>query len=274
MSSFTAACLTLCSGRDPRKNRDVTVRLARDAIAQGADYIQTPEMTSLVERDREQFKSIVGSQDQDLTLTALRQLARDSQVIIHLGSIAIRHKNTYLNRSFLINRQGEIAAFYDKIHLFDVALSHHETYRESDTYGAGSEAVIAKTPVGVFGMSICYDLRFPALYRCLAEAGASILTAPSCFTKPTGEAHWHVLQRARAIETGSFIVSAAQSGLHEDGRETYGHSLIIDPWGRVLAESGIAQGVIMATIDTDLVAQTRQRIPALENARPFKLSVF
>jgi predicted amidohydrolase len=166
-----------------------------------------------------------------------------------------------------------VVASYDKVHLFDVDLPNGESWRESATYAGGDRAVLAQTPWGLLGLTICYDVRFAALYRALAEAGAAFLTAPACFTRQTGEAHWHVLHRARAIETGSFMISAAQGGVHEDGRETYGHSLIVDPWGRVLAEAGTEPGVILAEIDTALVADARGRIPTLKNARPFKVEL-
>ena len=270
---FVAACVSMRSGRDPLKNRDDAVALVREAAAQGARYVQTPEMTSLVERSRAALFEKVGPEERDPTLAALREVAREKGVLVHIGSLAVRAGEKIANRAFLIGGDGAVVAFYDKIHLFDVDLPNSESWRESATYAGGDRAVLAETPWGFIGLTICYDVRFPALYRSLAEAGASFLSAPACFTQQTGAAHWHVLHRARAIETGSFMISAAQAGLHEDGRETHGHSLIVDPWGRVLAEGGTEPGVFLAEIDTALVAEVRGRIPTLKNARPFKVEV-
>ncbi|GJE57098.1 MULTISPECIES: carbon-nitrogen hydrolase family protein [Methylobacterium] len=269
-SRFIAACVQMRSGRDPLANRDAAVAAIREAAGRGADYIQTPEMTSLVERDRTRLFDTVGPQESDPTLAGLREAARDNHVFVHVGSLAIRTGDKIANRAFLIDAGGEICAAYDKVHLYDVDLPDGESWRESATYTGGDCAVVASLPWAEIGIAICYDIRFPALYRALAEAGATVLTAPACFTRQTGEAHWHLLQRARAVETGSFMVSAAQGGRHEDGRETYGHSLIVDPWGRVLAEAeNDAPGVILAEIDLAQVADVRARIPALRNARPF-----
>jgi predicted amidohydrolase len=270
---FTAACVQMRSGRDVLKNRDDAVALVREAAAQGAHFAQTPEMTSLVCRDRAELFDKVGPQGQDPVLAALQEVARDKGIHVHIGSIAVKEGDKVANRAFLIDTDGEIVASYDKIHLYDVDLPNGESWRESATYTGGSFAVAAPLPWGLLGMTICYDVRFAALYKALAENGASFLSAPAAFTKQTGEAHWHVLHRARAIETGSFMISAAQGGLHEDGRETFGHSIIIDPWGRVLAEAGTEPGVILAEIDTALVTEVRGRIPTLKNARPFKVEV-
>jgi predicted amidohydrolase len=270
---FIAACVQMRSGRDPLANRDAAVALVREAAGQGADYVQTPEMTSLVERSREALFQKIAAEDRDPTLAGLREVARESRVFVHAGSLAIKAGDKVANRAFVIDPQGEILASYDKIHLFDVDLPNGESWRESRTYAGGDRAVLAQTPWGYLGVTICYDVRFPALYRSLAEAGASFLTAPACFTRQTGEAHWHVLHRARAIETGAFLISAAQGGKHEDGRETYGHSLIVDPWGRVLAEGGTEPGVILAEVDLALVADARQRIPSLQHGRPFRVDV-
>jgi deaminated glutathione amidase len=268
---FTAACVQMRSGRDPLRNRDAAVALVREAAAQGADFVQTPEMTSLVERERPALFDKVGPEERDPTLLALREVARERGVLVHLGSIAVTDGDRIANRAFLIGRDGGIAASYDKIHLYDVDLPNGESWRESATYTGGERAVLAETPWGWLGMTICYDVRFAALYKALAENGASFLSAPAAFTKQTGEAHWHVLHRARAIETGSFMISAAQGGRHEDGRETFGHSLIVDPWGRILAEGGTEPGVILAEIDVGLVTEARGRIPTLKNARPFRV---
>jgi predicted amidohydrolase len=228
-------------------------------------------MTSLVERERAALFDKVGPEERDPTLLALREVAREQGVMVHLGSVAVKDGDKIANRAFLIRQDGEIVASYDKIHLYDVDLPNGESWRESATYTGGERAVLAETPWGWLGMTICYDVRFAALYKALAENGASFLSAPAAFTKQTGEAHWHVLHRARAIETGSFMISAAQGGLHEDGRETFGHSLIVDPWGRILAEAGTEPGVILAEIDVSLVAEARGRIPTLKNARGFRV---
>ena len=267
---FTAACVQMRSGRDPLANRDAAVALVRQAAEAGAHYVQTPEMTSLVERSKASLFEKVTGQDDDPTLAALREVARERGIVIQVGSLAIRNGDKVANRAFLIDAQGAITASYDKLHLYDVDLPNGERWRESATYTGGACAVVAETPWAPIGLAICYDIRFPALYRALAETGATILTAPACFTQQTGEAHWHVLQRARAIETGSFMISAAQGGHHEDGRDTYGHSLIVDPWGQVLADAGGAEpGVILAEIDLGRVTDARARIPALQHARPF-----
>jgi predicted amidohydrolase len=272
-SRFIAACAQMRSGREPLKNRDAAVALVREAAERGAQFAQTPEMTSLVERGRALLFEKVGPQERDPTLAALREVARERGIVVQIGSIPVSDGDKIANRGFLIDGSGEIVDSYDKIHLFDVNLPNGETWRESATYAGGERAVLAETPWGLLGITICYDVRFPALYRALAENGASFLSAPACFTRQTGEAHWSVLQRARAIETGSFMISAAQGGLHEDGRETYGHSLIVDPWGRVLAEAGTEPGLIFAEIDPALVAEARARIPALAHARPFEIAL-
>jgi predicted amidohydrolase len=272
--TFVAACAGMRSGRDPLANRDRAVALVREAAERGADYVQTPEMTSLVDRGRASLFEKVGPEEADPTLAGLRDVARELGVVVHIGSIAVKAGDKIANRAFLIDADGDIAARYDKVHLFDVDLPNGESWRESATYSGGDKAVVADlAPLGTFGLTICYDVRFPALYRTLAEAGAEILSAPACFTRQTGEAHWHVLHRARAIETGSFMISAAQGGTHEDGRDTFGHSLIVDPWGRVLADGGTEPGVVLAQIDLSLVADARGRIPALKNARPFDVEV-
>ena len=266
---FIAACVQMRSGRDPLANRDAAAALVREAARQGAQYVQTPEMTSLVERSRPALFDKVGPQEGDPTLAALRDVARERRIVVHVGSLPVRVGDKVANRAFVIGGDGDLVASYDKIHLFDVDLPNGESWRESATYTGGDRAVLAATPWGLLGVTICYDVRFPALYRALAENGAAFLSAPACFTRQTGQAHWHVLHRARAIETGAFMISAAQGGLHEDGRETFGHSLIVDPWGRVLAEAGTEPGVILAEIDVGEVADARTRIPALRHARPF-----
>lgn len=269
---FVAACVQMRSGRDVSANRDAAVAGIREAASRGAQYVQTPEMTSLVERDRASLFDKIVTDDRDVTLAAVREAARETGTVVQIGSLAVRNGDKVANRAFLIDAEGEIVASYDKLHLFDVDLPSGERWRESSTYEGGSCAVLAETALAAFGLAICYDIRFPALYRALAEAGAQVLGAPACFTKQTGEAHWHVLHRARAIETGSFMISAAQGGHHEDGRDTYGHSLIVDPWGRVLADAGGPEpGIILAEIDLSLVDDARARIPALRHARPFRV---
>ena len=270
---FVAACVQMRTGRDPSRNRDDAVAMVREAADRGAHFVQTPEMTGLLERDRASFRDKITTQEDDPVLAALRDVARERGVWIHIGSLAVKAGDKAANRAFLIDASGDIVASYDKIHLFDVDLANGERWRESNAYAGGDRAVLVQTPWGLLGVTICYDLRFPQLYRALAEAGAGVLTIPSCFTRQTGEAHWHVLQRARAVENGAFVIAAAQGGRHEDGRETYGHSLIVDPWGRVLAEGGPEPGVILAEIDLALVADARQRIPSLQHGRPFRVDV-
>lgn len=267
-SPFLAACVQMCATRDPARNRDEALRLIREAADAGAIYVQTPEMTSLVERDRASLFAKVGPEESDPMLAAARALARARGLVIHLGSLPIRVGDRIANRAFVIGTDGGILGRYDKIHLFDVDLPNGESWRESATYTGGTDAPLVVLPWAVLAPTICYDLRFPYLYRALAEAGATILTAPACFTKQTGEAHWQVLQRARAIETGSFMISAAQAGTHEDGRETWGHSIIVDPWGRVLAEAQREVGILVARIDPAEVAAARGRIPTLRHTRP------
>jgi predicted amidohydrolase len=260
------------SGLDPAANLAAALDLIEQAKQAGADYVLTPEMTNILAARREQLFAKIVSEEQDVTLVTLRELARKLAIYIHIGSLAIKASpEKAANRSFLIDRRGEVIARYDKIHMFDVDLANGESYRESNTYRPGELAMLADLPWGRLGLTVCYDLRFPALYRALAEAGASFLAIPSAFTRQTGEAHWHVLQRARAIENGCFVFAAAQSGKHENGRETYGHSLIVDPWGRILAEGGTEPGVFMGQIDVSEVAAARSRIPSLHHGRRFEL---
>jgi deaminated glutathione amidase len=271
-STFKVGLIAMRSGLDPQANLDAVLAAINQAKHAGADYVQTPEMTNVLESKRDRLLANIVSDDNDPTLATLREVARKLSIYIHIGSLAIKasHEKA-VNRSFLIDRRGDIAARYDKIHMFDVDLAGGESYRESNTYRAGELAVVADLPWGRLGMTVCYDLRFPALYRALAEAGASFFAIPSAFTKQTGEAHWHVLLRARAIENGCFVLAAAQGGKHESGRETFGHSLIIDPWGRILAEGGTEPGVVMAEIDPAEVAAARARIPSLNHGRRFEL---
>jgi predicted amidohydrolase len=243
-----------------------------EAKRAGADYVLTPEMTNIMEIKRDRLFAKIEPDESDATLATLREVARKLSIYIHIGSLAIKASpEKAVNRSFLIDRKGDIAARYDKIHMFDVDLPGGESYRESNNYRAGDLAVIADLPWGRLGLTVCYDLRFPALYRALAEAGASFLAIPSAFTRQTGEAHWHVLIRARAIENGCFVFAAAQGGMHETGRATFGHSLVVDPWGRILAEGGTEPAVLIAEIDPAEVAAARGRIPSLHHGRRFEL---
>lgn len=265
---FRAACVQLCTGRDVVANIASATALIREAAACGASYVQTPEQTSLMELRGAFLLEAVYGQDDDPALIRFRDLARELKIHLHVGSLAIRISGTHVaNRAFVIAADGTIAASYDKIHLFDVDLDHGERYRESEHYRAGDKAVTVDLPWCRLGLSICYDLRFAYLYRALAQAGASVLSVPSAFTRQTGEAHWHVLQRARAIETGCFVISAAQGGCHENGRETYGHSLIVSPWGEIIAEAGDQPGVILADIDLSEVDAARRRVPSLRHDR-------
>ena len=271
-STFKVGLIQMRSGLDPQANLAAALASIEEAKSGGADYVQTPEMTNILALKREQLFANIVADEQDPTLATLREVARKLGIYIHIGSLAIKASpGKAVNRSFLIDRKGDVSARYDKIHMFDVDLAGGESYRESNNYRSGELAVVADLPWGRLGMTVCYDLRFPALYRALAEAGASFLAIPSAFTKQTGEAHWHVLQRARAIETGCFVFAAAQGGKHENGRETYGHSLIVDPWGRIIAEGGMEPGVVLAEIDPAEVAAARARIPSLNHGRRFEL---
>jgi predicted amidohydrolase len=225
-----------------------------------------------MELDRKTLFANIVEEAHDPALAALQELAREQQVHIHVGSLAVKvTSDKAANRAFLIDPSGEIVARYDKIHLFDVDLPNGESYRESNTFRPGDIAVVARLPWCRLGLSICYDLRFPSLYRALAEASAEVLAVPAAFTRTTGEAHWHVLLRARAIETGCYVLAAAQGGQHENGRETFGHSIAIDPWGRIVAEAGIEPGVLMVDVDLGQVAAARGRIPALDHGRRFEV---
>jgi predicted amidohydrolase len=272
-ATFKAAMIQMRSGVSPAANLDAAVRLIGQAKAAGADYVLTPEVTNIMEAKRERLFAAIVDEEADTTLAAMRELAAKLGLYIHLGSLAIKlAPEKAANRSFLIDPRGEIVVRYDKIHMFDVDLGNGETYRESRNYRPGDRAVMADLPWGRLGLTVCYDLRFPALYRALAEAGSTMLTIPSAFTQKTGEAHWHVLVRARAIETGCFVFAAAQGGRHENGRDTYGHSLIVDPWGRVLAEGGVEPDVVIADIDLAQVAAARASVPSLQNGRRFEMS--
>jgi predicted amidohydrolase len=272
-ATFKAALIQMRSGVTPAANVDAAAQMIGEAKSAGADYVQTPEMTNIMDGQRERFFATIQEEDADTSLAAFRDLARKHRIFVHVGSLAIKlAPEKAANRGFLINPKGDIAARYDKIHMFDVDLAGGESYRESRNYRPGEIAINADLPWGRLGVTICYDLRFPALYRALAEAGATMLAIPSAFTKQTGEAHWHVLMRARAIENGCFVLAAAQAGKHENGRETFGHSIIVDPWGRVLAEGGSEPGVVMAEIDPALVTEARSRMPSLQHGRRFEMA--
>ena len=263
-----AAILQMQSGIDPAANARSIVSAIEEARAGGAELLFTPEMSNLLDRDRGRSEAQLRDQADDETLAAVRKAAAAAGLWVHLGSLALRGEDGMRrNRGFLIDAAGAIRARYDKIHLFDVDLATGESWRESAVYARGEQAVAAETPWGRLGLSICYDIRFPDLYRALTDAGASILAIPAAFTVPTGQAHWHVLLRARAIEAGVFVVAAAQAGRHEDGRETFGHSLAVGPWGDVLLDMGEAPGLGFVDLDLGQVAEVRARVPALSHRR-------
>ena len=258
------------TGIDPQANAVSLVEAIGKAADGGAEILFTPEMSGLLDRDTERARRNLRSEDEDIVLAACRGAAKERDIWLHLGSLAVLVENGKVaNRGFIIDREGQIRARYDKIHLFDVDLPTGESWRESATYSAGNDvAVVNGTPVGKLGMTICYDLRFPALFARIAEADADVIAVPAAFTVPTGRAHWHILLRARAIEAGLFVVAAAQVGRHEDGRQTYGHSLVVDPWGEVLLDMGQEQGVGFADVDLAQISDVRSRIPALNHRRP------
>jgi predicted amidohydrolase len=273
--TFRAALVQLRSGREIAPNLAIAEELIRSAAAKGAQFVQTPENTALMELSTERLFAQIRPEAETEALPLFSRLARELGVWLHIGSLAIRVGETKAaNRAFLFAPSGEIVARYDKIHMFDVDLPSGESYRESKNYRPGEHAVTAALPWGVLGITTCYDLRFPEQYKALALAGADFLAVPAAFTKQTGEAHWHVLLRARAIETGCYVFAAAQGGMHENGRATYGHSVIISPWGDVLAEAGDDPGVITAEIDPAQVGTARARIPALTHVRPISVCHF
>jgi deaminated glutathione amidase len=271
-ATFKAAMIQMRSGMTASANIDAAARLIGEAKDAGADYVLTPEMTNIMEVKRERLFAAIADEEHDASLATLRDLARKLGITIHVGSLAIKlSPDRAANRSFLIDAKGDIVARYDKIHMFDVDLANGESYRESNSYRPGDSAVLCDLPWGRLGLTVCYDLRFPALYRALAEDCATMLAIPSAFTKQTGEAHWHVLMRARAIENGCYVFAAAQGGKHENGRETFGHSLVVDPWGRIVAEGGTEPGLVMAEVDPGEVAAARARVPSLQHGRRFEL---
>ncbi len=278
---FRAALVQMCSGRDVTRNLEDATSLIRQAASGGAHYVQTPEVTTLMELDRDKLLVAARKEEGNPAIAHFRSLARELKIWLHIGSMpvllpAVENNGEAVtklaNRSYLISPEGRVTARYDKIHMFDVELANGETYAESANYEPGRDAVIADTPWGGLGMTICYDLRFPHLHRTLAKSGAAFIAIPAAFTRPTGIAHWHTLIRARAIETQCFVFAAAQGGTHEHGRQTFGHSLIVSPWGEILAEAAVEPTVIFADIDVEQVAQVRARIPALKHDRPFSIS--
>lgn len=270
MSPVPIAIFQAQSGIDPAVNAQRLAEAVREAAAGGAAMLFTPEMSGMLDRDRERALGKASCENDDQVLLEVRTAAREAGIWVHLGSLALKGEGGKLiNRGFVVDDRGEVRARYDKIHLFDVDLPTGESWRESAMYQPGREAVVVDgTPVGRLGLTICYDLRFPELFQRLSDAGAEVIAVPAAFTVPTGRAHWQVLMRARAIEAELFIVAAAQAGRHEDGRETYGHSLVVDPWGEVLLEMGGEPGLGFAEIDLARIADVRARIPVHQHRRP------
>jgi predicted amidohydrolase len=271
MTALQVACIQLCSSDDVAANVEAASALIRRAKKDGAGFIATPEMTSLMDIRQGALRAKTHAEADDQALAAFRALASELSLWLLIGSLPIRvGPDTCANRSFFISPTGAVAARYDKIHMFDVEVGDGQSYRESKKFASGDKAVLADLPEARLGLSICYDVRFPHLYRALAKAGAEIFLVPSAFTRVTGEAHWHILLRARAIENGAFVMAPAQGGRHVDGRETFGHSLIIGPWGEILAEGATEPAIVSATLDLSAVKDARRRIPALEHDRSFK----
>lgn len=270
------AILQLNVSDDPKDNLGKTLALLDDAVSAGAEFVLTPEVTNCVSTSRSHQQDVLMHEDEDITLAALRKAAEDAGIWLLIGSLGLKTGDPdgrFANRSFLIDPQGGIAARYDKIHMFDVQINESETYRESAGYRPGTQAVVADTAFGKIGMSVCYDVRFPLLYNALADAGAQIITVPAAFSPVTGAAHWHALLRARAIETGCFVIAPAQTGTHASAahktRDCYGHSLVVSPWGEVLLDAGDTPGVYTFALDMDDVAKARGKVPSLANARIF-----
>lgn len=260
------------AGDDPAANTDALVKLVNEAADGGAQFVLTPEVSNIISSSRSHQEQVLSLEAEDQTLRNMQALAKARGIWLLLGSLALKSgaaDGRFLNRSFLISPDGEIKARYDKIHMFDVALGGGESYRESAQFQPGNRAVLEDTEIGKIGLTICYDLRFPHLHRTLAQAGAQIITVPAAFTVPTGKAHWHTLLRARAIETGCFILAPAQVGQHSAKRRTYGHALVVSPWGEVLSDAGTVEGVTFTELDLKLVAEARAKIPALTHDREF-----
>lgn len=269
---FRAACIQVNAGTDMDANIAEAVRLTRQARAEGAHMVFMPENVTMMEWGRANIVGKARSEADHPGLAAFRALAEDLGIWLHCGTLSILLPNGMIaNRTYVVSPDGAIAARYDKIHMFDVDLGNGESYRESATFQPGQQAVTVDLPWGRLGLSVCYDIRFPHLYRALAKAGAAFLTIPAAFTRVTGQAHWHVLQRARAIETGCYVLSPAQTGTHANNRQTFGHAVIIDPWGEVLADAGEEPGFILADIDPAKVAEVRGKVPSLSHDRPFGL---
>ena len=271
-----AALFQMTSGIDPAANAAAIVEMIARAKGEGADMLFTPEMAGYLDRDRTRAAATLRCQADDGVLAAVRDAAAREGLWVHIGSLPLKDERAdgrWANRSFLIDDTGAIRATYDKIHLFDVDLATGESWRESSVYGPGEQVVAADTPWGRMGFSICYDMRFPDLYRALTNAGATILLAPAAFTVPTGQAHWHILLRARAIEAGCFMIATAQVGDHADGRTTYGHSLVVDPWGDVLLDMGETSGLALVDLDLSRIEAMRGRVPAIANRRPIPAQV-
>lgn len=265
-----AAVLQMTSGIDPAANAAAIVDAVARAKEEGADMLFTPEMAGYLDRDRARARETLRREADDPVLAAVRDAAARHGLWVHLGSLPVKGERTderWSNRSFMIDGSGGIRARYDKIHLFDVELATGESWRESAVYGPGEQVVAVDTPWARMGLSVCYDMRFPDLYRALTDAGATVLLIPAAFTVPTGQAHWHILLRARAIEGACFVIAAAQTGQHVDGRETYGHSLIADPWGEVVLDMDTQAGLALADIDLSRIEEVRGRVPAIANRR-------
>ena len=268
--AFTVACVQMTSARDIQPNIETIDPLVRQARERGADLVLLPENASMLEPDNALLRQKACAENDHPALAAFRALAAETGVWLLIGSLAIRaDRERVANRCFLVDPAGEIVARYDKIHLFDVDLGAGESYRESEYVRPGDRAVVVPLPWGNLGLSICYDIRFPQLYRSLAKRGADFIAVPAAFTRTTGEVHWHVLLRARAIETGCYVLAPAQCGEHAEGRETFGHSLVVDPWGAVVADGGTATGLVLADIAPSRVREARSKIPALSHDRPF-----
>lgn len=261
------ALLQMTSRIDPARNGETLCAAIAESASGGATMLFTPEMSGLIDANRDRARPHVVSEDHSAVLAKVQAAAKVAGIWVHLGSLAVDLGDRWANRAFLIDSDGEIRTRYDKMHLFDVDLPTGESWRESNAYAPGTETVVAQTPAGALGLSICYDIRFPALFQELSRAGAQLLAVPAAFTVPTGEAHWHVLLRARAIENACWVVAAAQCGTHEDGRKTYGHSLVIDPWGRVVLDMGAENGLGFAEIDLAMIDDVRGRIPVIAHRR-------
>jgi deaminated glutathione amidase len=272
--NFKAGIVQLRSSRNVTENLLHASALVRQAAEQGATFVLTPEVTNVFEPDKDRLNAIARTEHEDLSVAGFSALARNLGIHLHVGSLALKGDDGKLvNRGILFGPDGRKIAHYDKVHLFDIDLPTGESHRESATYTAGADAVVVKLPFASVGLAICYDVRFPKLFNALANGGANIIVVPAAFTVPTGEAHWHVLLRARAIETGSYIFAAAQGGVHDSGRATYGHSLVVSPWGEILAEAGTEPDVLIVDIDPQTSADARARVPVLLHARDARLKV-